>query len=491
MSDLITPSKVQVLTHCDPRRAVRACMLAMSAPSDIEVICALNGSVADIEKRLGSIPIPSNLRFVAVPPQPVYPANHLRNVALSEARADWIFYVDTDFVFCRDFWPLLLSEHRALAVGSQKVCLCPVALWDPHGAYLRAPQRPDLIDIETTEFHRAPHTWSDAGKSVLFKYHKRCFRDPFIMSDRSSYEITDRMHKFRHSYRPAEPWGLLRREEAVLADEDFADGPMDKQQFVCALLDRGVRFTAVPEVFIFHLWHPEERAGWPDRARNLSIWLKRHNRTPYHYLLIGVDGVLPPKLAHCLECHVENLVGCDGPTSNLVSDDSRKEGEPDYEPTRCDKCAERTCIQAMKSGQRIVVGPPYLPRAVLGLDYRVCLFFHGPSFYRLHGPARSTPDSKVQNGDGTYLYRVVRTANLAEAAARVENVALLCDAANPSACAKGLQNLIGTRIPPEWLSEWTASGFPAETIHEHNAGRTLCPTDYRFYDYMRILAGTG
>jgi hypothetical protein len=43
MRSVIARSEIQVLTHCDPRRAVRVAMLARSAPEDIEVICAING----------------------------------------------------------------------------------------------------------------------------------------------------------------------------------------------------------------------------------------------------------------------------------------------------------------------------------------------------------------------------------------------------------------------------------------------------------------
>jgi hypothetical protein len=329
----------------------------------------------------------------------------------------------------------------------------------------------DFIREERFASHDPPLTWEEAGSAELFKYHRRCFRDPFVSSDRSIYEITDRMMRFRYSFRPTEPWGLLRREDAVWADEDFANGPMDKQQFVSALLDRGVRFYAVPEVFVFHLWHPEERQGWPDRARNVSIWLKRHSMAPSKHVFIDVGGALPPHLAVSFGNYLESGLGqkadCDPPASPVsVSLD------------------EGRCLEAMEQGVPVIVGPPYLSRALLGRQYRVSVFFRSPAYYRKVG---SVNGRQYGAQDGSFLAWVTGTSCLFDAASRVENAAILCDAGNPSGCCKALQNLLGFPVPSEWLRDW-ARDVPSDKPEKYGPKyRRKYPLDYQFYDYMRIV----
>jgi hypothetical protein len=228
----LNQERIQILTHCDPRRAVRAGMLADSVPPQIEVLCAVNGTADQIGARFGSSAIPKHLRFLPSPPQAVYPANALRNLALSRATAEWIFYVDCDFVFCRDFWgKFAINRFRSLLDLTDLICLCPIALWDPNGDYLATARSPHLLHSESGGAHRPPADWSEAAHAKLFKYHSRYFTREFGPGI-EPYEMTGHMQSLRRSYTPAEPWGLIKRKHLPWADEEFRAGPMDKHTAV-------------------------------------------------------------------------------------------------------------------------------------------------------------------------------------------------------------------------------------------------------------------
>jgi hypothetical protein len=250
--------RIQVLTHCDPRRAIRACILANSVPQYIEVLCAVNGDLESVLNRINPELTPANLRFLPAVPKEPYPANPLRNLALSKATADWVFYVDTDFVFCEKLWTSLPSNYRLLADTNAKICLCPVALWDPQASYLNELPLSNLIDIERLNSHVPPRTWSKAQRAGIWRDYKSWSRKSSDHKNSESYEITDRMRAFRNSSHPIAPFGLLRRKDIVPADEDFTAGAGTREQFVRTLLDAGVRFFALPDLFIFHLWHPSD-----------------------------------------------------------------------------------------------------------------------------------------------------------------------------------------------------------------------------------------
>jgi glycosyltransferase involved in cell wall biosynthesis len=453
-------------------------MLAKSTPANIEVICAVNGDMDSIVRRLENIAIPLNLTFVPTKRQVLYPANALRNVALSNATAEWLFYLDCDFVFCERFWGSLSSIYSELVNSQERICLCPVSLWDPLGAYLTVSRSADLIDVETMNSHRPPRNWAEARKAKLFKNHKRYFKEALDLGSSSYYEITDKMKLFRDTFHPAEPWGLLRRRDAALADEDFAGGPMDKQQFVSALLDRGVRFFALTRIFIFHLWHPYHNRS-ADRARNMNLWSRRYHSLRHRYVLLGIGDVLPPHLEVSLRAYLSDFDGSSNPlgTSDAPPEYSSSNDKRQF----CD--ADENWLRSMANKESVVTGPPYLSRAILEHGYRVCVFFHSPSFYR-----EGTCGSTSSDSDSHYVEHVTHTSDFAEAIARIENTSILCNVASPSSCIRAFQNLLGIPIPPAWFSEWKPPLYRQSPDAECTS-RLKYPTDYLLYDYMRVLAG--
>ena len=447
-------SEIQILTHCDPMRAIRVCLLARSVPNTIEVLCAVNGSDDQIRSRLGRETLPQNLRFFPTIQTSVYPANALRNIALAHATAEWVFYIDCDFVFCNGFWSSLGAALRlTLAKLGDRVCICPVPLWDPEGRYLTIELSAAVIETETCESHRPPADWRDTNHTQLFRYHDRYVRPDFGPAA-SPYEVTRRMLELRRSSTPAEPWGLLRRTHMSWADEDFRSGPMDKQQFVASLLDRGLRFLVVPNVFIFHLWHPNQHQGWPDRIRNRTLWARRYTGRPHYYLLVDIGGALPPELAQCFENELKNVL----PSDLGISE-------------------EKGFAQMTEAAARVEVTHDCLSRQLLAGGRAAIVFFRSPVFYRAVG---RIDDSRV------YANLFAGVPETDQAISQIDNVTLLCDMADIPACVRALRNVTGITVDPSWFSGGE-SLFPDVSSTEV-IDRRIHPADYLIYDYARTLA---
>jgi hypothetical protein len=451
-------------------------MLADSVPAEIEVICAVNGTMKAIEERLAAQIAPTHLRFLAAAnPACTYPANRLRNLALCAATAEWVCYIDCDFVFCKGFWAIFWAKYTRLIASDDRICLCPIGLWDPHGKYLAVPPSADILDVETFETHRPPRIWVDTSNAELFKYHDRYFSNQFGPGS-SCYEMTLQMHRLQHSL-PAEPWGILKRTNLPLADEDFLAGPLDKQQLVSAILDRGIRFFAVPDIFFFHMWHPQIQLREPNRVRNTSIWLRRYRDLGHHYLLIGIGGVLPPLLPALINAAMASAL-CIAPDSPDIS--RLASSTPEIE----------ACVAAMKSRQRVVVGPSFIQSELLQYGYRVCVLFESPAAYY----ARATCDSgaceqpSARGEDGAYIKAFCGTLDQADAHALLDNVTVLCDISNPGLSAQALQNVLGIEVPEAWLCNGTSAEEGRSSMDDRRL-RQSHPEDYLFYDHARLLAG--
>lgn len=470
-------TSVQVLTHCDPSRAIRACMLANSVPPEIAVLCAVNGEMEEVVLRLSKTGIPKHLSFIPAASRYPYPANALRNLAMSRATANWVFYVDCDFVFCRDFWSILFQRYGALLSRQTPTCFCPPALWDPNGAYLLVDKTDDLLLKETFDSHCPPRNWEETSRAQLFKHHQSMF-DNGIGPDSMPYDFTPRMRRLRRGM-PGEPWGMLPRKACVWADEDFGAGPLDKQQFVSALLDRGVEFWAIPDLFLFHLWHPYRDGTdglWPDAIRNRVLWARRYATTFEHrYILIGIGGVLPPRLPEFIS---QNL-----PYKYATGSDPAIQGSAD-QPSDTQAVDDRVVITrsivAMRSGQPVVIGPRYLAREVLGYGYRTCVFFRSPAFYR----SRDRGSQAIRE-DGYYVQLFTGTTNVKDAVSQLDNVSMLFDAGEPLASVRSLRNILGCSVPQSVCEPLIGEHVPPDDTSDRIQHRS----DYLLYDYARVLAG--
>ena len=430
-------------------------MLAKSVPADIGVLCAVNGMADALADRLRDVKVPANLHFLTALPESIYPCNALRNRALSCATSEWIFYVDCDFVFPVNFWPEIIRRRETLAAGDDRVCLCPVALCDPAGAYVFKPSDKILAE-ETYATHFPPDDWSQTGRARLFCYHEQFMPEAFG-PHASDFEFTERLWAMRDRA-PGEPWGLVRRRFVPYADERFRAGPMDKQQFVAALLDRGLRFFSVSDLFFFHLWHPDHHSDWPDRARNAGLWGRCYSKLRQRYTLVDVGGVMPPSLPIRLARALEDSV--------VVPRTPGKEKLCGYPP----------------NAAAVFTGPSRITRDLFGTGNRVSLFFGSPAYYRRQCPA--TKGLRATD-DGFYLELLCGTRNVAEALSLIENVAIACEVSNPVACAKSLTEATGSLFLPEWFS-----GLPIPPGPDDPEDRLKHPNDYLLFDYARILAGS-
>ena len=283
---------IEILTHCDPQRGIRAVLLALSVPKSIPVICAIYGNQSQLQKRLSDVPtLPENLNFVFVNPksESAYPTNQMRNIAFKASTADLIMYIDVDFVFHPDFWHLFFRDY--LSHLDRHSCFCPIPLWDESKPdELSHISSQDMLRSERIDTHINNRWFEDPLSKQLFKYH-----DKWMDKNPSSLltDMTDRMLFLRKGSQPPEPWGITYRENFMLADQDFVGTVRDKIQLVTTMLDTGVKFYSMKNVYIYHMWHPDRRFDGSrdsEKIRNHILWSTRYHRREYKFLFLIAPG---------------------------------------------------------------------------------------------------------------------------------------------------------------------------------------------------------
>jgi len=288
------------------------------------------------------------------------------------------------------------------------------------------------------------------------------------------YEITDAMKRLRNIV-PSEPWGLLKRKHAVFADEDFRSGPMDKQQAVSALLDCGVRFFAIPDIFIFHLWHPESLDNKYDRVRNECLWARRHRDTSRTYLLIGLGGILP----HGLEGRLQNTMSRSD--EQAVIKDSALAGTK----ASCEFGNSQNHNSPVVLGE-VIVGPHAISRDLFARHLRLCVFFSSPAYYRETYNCSATARGNQAPSDYVRLFS--ESGNIHDAIASIENVSALFHLGDPNRCSRMFRNLTGVGVPVEWFEMEKCLATRARL--RENQDRLLYPNEYLLYDFARACAGS-
>jgi hypothetical protein len=238
------------------------------------------------------------------------------------------------------------------------------------------------------------------------------------------------------------------------ADEDFGSGPLDKQQLVAALVDRGVTFIMCPDIFIFHLWHPDTHAGWPDAIRNHTLWMRRYHRLPHSYSLIGIGHTLPSRIPGAIKGALKAVMAPNIPHDRKV---------------------------------RVTVGPSQLSRDVFGKGFRVCVFFYPPHVYRNSRPVMtndlSSAQPMIKDGDFVKLFGGVTES---EASACVESASALCNLAQPHLSLMVLTNLLGVCIENTFLCDGELK--QQVTLATEASDRMAFPRDYAFYDYLLLVS---
>lgn len=282
---------IEILTQCDPQRAIRAVLLALSVPKSIPVICAIYGNQSQLQNRLSDVStLPKNLNFVFVTPksESAYPTNKMRNIAFKASTADLIMYIDVDFVFHPDFWPLFFRDY--LPYLDRRSCFCPIPLWDKKKPEeLSHISSQDMIRSESINTHINNRWFENPLSKQLFKYHDKWMaKNPAgLLTD-----MTDRMLFLRKGSHLPEPWGITYRENFLLADQDFRIAG-DKVQLVTTMLDTGIKFYSMKDAYIYHLWHPDRRFDGSrdlEKIRSHILWSTRYHRRDYKFLFLVAPG---------------------------------------------------------------------------------------------------------------------------------------------------------------------------------------------------------
>jgi len=480
---------IEVVTQCDTSRAGRAVLLAQSVPKQIRVICAVNGSKVDFWRAAKAKRIPCNLTVLESPEKSPHPTNYLRNRAFEASTARWLCFIDIDFVFQRGFWYLLfLKYERELRSGC---CVCPVPLWSAQGAFFTG-KKDSWQDCELREYHHPPRGWDTAGKAELFKFHERWLPVDEIGPSFMGKDITAIVNSQRHSMHPAEPWGVLDRQRFVWADEDFCGRTFDKQQFISALVDRGIRFHFAPDLFIFHNHHPSTNSPEYRSEQGLSVtlWIKRYAGKPPRFLhfsrALTSDLIVSWSLLHALDAAY-------GP-ENLFLYVPAESRAPIEHKTR-----ERgmTVVEACFAKTRYIYVEAAFDESFLGYGYRIFTVVEDPVDYWVRRAIVGSGQFSARDGvarrvkhlldtgairDG-HLVRHIAGAQggILRAVHNLQHLSFVLDASDPPSAQRILSNVSSQRlrisVPPAY-----SRGEIDPELRDMISG--LVPDDLKLYEHI-------
>lgn len=288
---------IEILTHCDVTRLHRAYLMCRTMPEQLQLTLVIGyKDPKDKEYSLANKPANMEIYFEEYDPATTYPTNRFRNIAFAKSTRDFVFYLDVDFIFQKDFWENFEQKYMTL-LGEDKV-LCPVPLFDKEKpAYLSDYDGATLVKSETTETHEGILGDDFRRTATLFKFHDRWVKWP---QKEELQNLTPVMRSIRNGTLPPEPWGILHRSRYLYADESFGQAK-DKQQFVCRLLDSGLSFHSMRDCVIYHLWHPDSRLNVGREQQNCIntiIFNKRYlHKYQNFFFQLQHDALYEPLLA--------------------------------------------------------------------------------------------------------------------------------------------------------------------------------------------------
>ena len=292
MVDPVKISDIDILTHCDVSRMHRAFLMSRTMPKELKIILII-GYKNEEDKQFPLINKPGNIEIYFEPydPKTIYPTNRFRNVAFSKSTRDFIFYLDVDFIFQFDFWDVFETDY--LPQLSQGKVFCPIPLFNEFKPdYLSAFKEEDLLKLETEKTHEVILDNDFRLSADLFKFHDRWVDYP---QKEKLRDMTPIMRLIRNGTILPEPWGILHKNDYLFADETFLGRVKDKQQFVCRLLDSGLRFYGMRDCVIYHLWHPDSRLDInreKENSINTLLFTKRYfNKYQNFYFLLQTEDL--------------------------------------------------------------------------------------------------------------------------------------------------------------------------------------------------------
>lgn len=291
---------IEILTHCDVGRLNRAYLMAKTMPSELMVTLIIGfKDPKDKEHSLANKPDNINVYFEYYDPDTIYPTNRFRNIAFEKSVRGYVFYLDVDFIFQHDFWKNF--EKQYISHLSPDSVLCPIPLFDELKPDYLEDYTPEELVRKETEATHLPIINDDFTKTAtLFKFHDRWVTYP---QEESLQDMTPVMRSIRNGTILPEPWGILHRDKYLFADESFLGRVKDKQQFVCRLLDSGLKFFGMRDCVMYHLWHPDSRHDInreKENCINTLLFNKKYLHKYQNFFFLLENDDLEEQLRDCL-----------------------------------------------------------------------------------------------------------------------------------------------------------------------------------------------
>lgn len=178
-----------------------------------------------------------------------YPANHLRNVALINARTDFVLTLDVDFIPNPSMHEQLKKEAATMSTTQKEIHIIAAFESDSLFPDTKRELKAKSKEVFQVHLYKGRHAHEPTDYTQWYKTNNR-------------YQI-----QYQYSY---EPYYVIRRSLCPLFDERFVGYGNDKSSHAYELAVAGFKFTVLPEVFIIHKNHPSP--GWRSGQGSSTAW---------------------------------------------------------------------------------------------------------------------------------------------------------------------------------------------------------------------------
>jgi hypothetical protein len=168
-----------------------------------------------------------------------YPVNHLRNLALQNARTQYVIMLDVDFIPNPQMHGQLRKAAEQLEDSNEREALVVPAFEVPSGQYPNT--KAHMVDLMKKSLAYQVHYFKGMHAHLPTNYERWASAD-------EPYEV-----QYEYTY---EPYVLIRRDICPLYDERFIGYGNDKSAHAYELAAAGFRFFVLPDPFVIHKDHP-------------------------------------------------------------------------------------------------------------------------------------------------------------------------------------------------------------------------------------------
>ncbi|GAM24858.1 hypothetical protein SAMD00019534_080330 [Acytostelium subglobosum LB1] len=185
-----------------------------------------------------------------------YPVNNLRNLAIINARTDFILIMDADFVIPSGTHDYLIPYVQVAQTMKDKLAFVFPSFSSSLDPSLLPNTKAELLDL-IKQGHVNP-----SNLNVCPKCHGP--------TDYEQWYSADMAYKAQYKWN-YEPYLLFDRTQTELFDEVFKGYGFDKNSHVFTMAVMGFKFFVQPESFIIHINH--EQANWESTADlDVQLW---------------------------------------------------------------------------------------------------------------------------------------------------------------------------------------------------------------------------